>query len=474
MRYYSPRDFDRFATTDKDDDSYDSDIDLDGGSVISLSAKLQQRLDTMGGGKHDDESREDSSVITAMLAAGHSPEDVYVTFAASARGEHARKRHPNFDDYMQRTIRNAVAFLEKSAAKTNGHVEVDFGNEHDPKANQLTKSGIIEERLDLIEPQKAQWVWKPYIPAGRISVLAGDPGMGKSQIAIDLVSRISRGAKMPLDEQRSQLMGTCAIATAEDHTAETIVPRIMAAHGDRKRIRVLRKVEIDGKKRYLSFPRDLEYLKNYIVSRALRMLVIDPLNSFLGASTDAYKDHDVRLALGPLEEIAEATGCSILVIAHLNKKEDSATLYRVSGSIGFVGAARSVLAVSRSNQDEDLCVLYSLKSNLAKRPPALEYALALNKELDVTHVGWLGASNFDPEKAGRDDGPQKMKECRDFLLQELADGEVAGDTVAKDMLKVGLATRTLKYYKKELGVESVKHGDKWYWRFAAEHEDHNE
>ena len=200
-----------------------------------------------------------------------------------------------------------------------------------PSRGLSTRSGLIEERLEFILPRKTDWVWKNYIPAGRITVLAGDPGLGKSTLGIDIVSRISRGCDMP-DGTPSTELGACAIATAEDDTAETIVPRVMAAEGDRKKIRVIRKVLIAGEYRFLSLPRDTQRVYEYIKSNNLKLFLIDPLNAFMGSTLDTYKDHDVRLALSPIEDIAEETGCAIGVISHLNKKEDAATLYRVGGS----------------------------------------------------------------------------------------------------------------------------------------------
>jgi hypothetical protein len=431
-----------------------------------LTETLRNRLNTVGGGKHDDPSREDLAIIVAMLRIDMEPSDVLTTFARSARGKDAAVRHRKFDDYMHRTIRRAKQYLEETGVDQRV-LTLDFGRNHESNANRRPpkdQDGIIAEQAHLVAPQRTEWVWRPYIPAGRITMLAGDPGMGKSQIAIDLCARISRSATMPNCEARTSITGTCAIATAEDSTAETIRPRLDAAGADSKRIEVIRKVQIKGEERYLSFPRDLQLLYKYITDHGIRMFVIDPLNAFLGSATDTFRDHDVRLALGPLEEIAEQTGCAILVVAHLNKKTESSTLYRVGGSIGFVGAARSVLAVARYREDEDRMVMYSIKANLSRRPPALAYRMVGSEDYDASHIQWLGVSDFDPEKASTDEGSQGKKEVRDFLMEILIDSEVEAETVKKDADVFGIAWRTVKRYKHELGVTSLKRFGKWYWK----------
>lgn len=434
-----------------------------------LPKHIQERLNVIEdeNWKDGDKSRQDESLLCAILAAEHTPEDALATVLESARGGDIRlRKNGHHEDYAQRTLLKAVSWWEaqkKTHKKTRDVIPLDFSKGHDPRAESVSTSSIILEHTHKIEPQRTEWLWKPYIPAGRITILAGDPGMGKSQIAIDLVSRLSRGAIMPKSDEKCRMIGGCAIASAEDHTAETIIPRIIAAGGNRQKIKVIRKVEIEGEARYLSFPRDFAALKKLIVDLGLRMLVLDPMNSFLSGAVDVYKDHDIRLALTPFEEIAEVTGCALLIIAHLNKKEEAATLYRVGGSIGYVGAARSVLAVSKSERSENVRVLYSIKSNLSKRPPALEYALKMNRELDTTHVVWGGLSSFDPERVLKGEGSQKRKECEDFLSTVLVDGPVPSKEIKKAAAEAGICWRTLYQHKRELGVTAKKQGDRWLW-----------
>jgi hypothetical protein len=434
---------------------------IENGKVVAnLPTEVEHLLSTISNKeKGANASDDDFRAMCLLIEAGISPQDAYATFMASHRGSDIFNRKAGHEyDYMGRTIERAVA-------NVGNQKDFDFSLQHNAKGSRITKSGIVEERLDRIQPQKTNWVWRNYIPAGRITIVAGDPGLGKSQIGVDLVSRISRGDGMP-DGNAGRTSGTCAIATAEDHTAETIVPRVIAAEGNLKRIRVVRKVNIDGDNRYLSLPRDIQRIYEYIKQGNLRMFVIDPLSAFMGAALDTYKDHDVRHALTPVEEVAEETNCAVLVIGHLNKKEDAATLYRVGGSIGFIGAARSVLAVSQANEDE-MRVLYSLKSNLSKRPPALSYQIdevQLDEDIPISRVTWHGQSDFDPQKAGKNDGPQMQKECFEFCKEMFRESsEVLAVEIEENAKAAGIPMITLKRYKPKFRIGSKRIKDEWYW-----------
>ena len=433
---------------------------VESGDIVEVSAEVEEMLQTLTDKAVGDPSKDDGHVMIRMLRDGIDPSNAYATFAASPRGEDVKRRkRRHVDDYMQRTMRWAMG----QVAKDGFEIEISDGIEI---AAVKDSDGLVVQWADETEPEQTTWVWFPYIPAGRITIIAGDPGTGKSQISIDLISRISRGDGMP-DGTVAAMSGYCAVVTAEDHTSETVIPRIMACGGDRKRLAVVRKVKIDGQERYLSLPRDLGYLRQFILKYQLKVLVLDPLDAFLGKTLDTYKNHDVRLALSPLEDVAEETNCAVIIIAHLNKKEDVATLYRVGGSIGFIGAARSVLAVSRREQNEEMWVLYSLKSNLCKRPPALTYQIEgvqVHDDIPISHIVWRGHSDFDPEKAGRDDGPQMRKECLDFLKEVFSsDIEVLATDIAKNAKDAGLPMVTVKRYKAEFRVASRRRNGKWYW-----------
>jgi archaellum biogenesis ATPase FlaH len=453
--------------------------ELNGGKIIlrsKLSDKICKLLDEPGGSSHGgDFSRQDSAVITALLSAGHSSEDALATFKSSARGRHALERKAgHYEDYLKRTVEKAVGYLKSK--KGSDKVSINFAKE---KKNS-EGFGLIISMGHEVEVEKIRWIWPGYIPAGKLTIIAGDPGMGKSTIVCDLVSRISRGTFLPSGNRG--VTGMSLIASAEDAASDTIVPRLISAGADLQKVGIIREVR-DGDDaedtHFLSFPRDLDLLRQTLIDRGCRVLIIDPLNAFLEKGTDTYKDQDMRRVLHPLESIAEESGTSILVVAHLNKKEDTSTLYRIGGSIGFIGAARSVLAVAR--MDDDTRVLYSLKNNVAVRPPSLSYETKQVRRVsgnghgtwlgeqvvNSSGIRWLGEVDFNPlSKTANKTGGKCDEEASEFLrvvLQEA--GEMESSQIFREARIAGISKPSLTKLKLELGIKAVKKHDAWYWKW---------
>jgi hypothetical protein len=489
---YKLSDFDRFAVEKPVNNVDMGDLDGRKGRIVTnlLPQDIRESLSKVGGSERNgDYSRQDSALIVSILALGHSPEDVYATFAVSTRGKHAAERKGgNWIDYLNRTIKNAVFHLQSKGFKNGANkeeesedssVRVDFGSKSKRKLGD-GEEGLIIAMASEIEVEKTQWLWPGYIPSGKITVLAGDPGMGKSTIALDLVARISRGTLLPSGGRT--ICGTCIVASAEDAPEDTITPRLIVAEADLSRVGLVREVRLmEDEIRPLSLPRDLQMLKKALINRGARVMIIDPFNAFMEKGTDTYKDQDVRMVLAPLESMAEETGAAIVIIAHLNKKEDASTLYRVGGSIGFIGAARSVLAVTNTPKT-GVKVLYSLKSNLAKTPPALAYETRQLSKLRKTTKQWLGEEtvsssgirwkgevDFDPAKGtGFSDEAKAETEAESFLHQALVDSEVAVNDIYSEARSAGISRTQLNRVKTTMGIKSSKKRDgAWYWRLPS-------
>lgn len=453
--------------------SVEVEVSVSGGKIITakLPEKIRDQLSQVESKSHGgDYSRQDSAVITAMLTAGHSPEDVYATFAASDRGKHAAERKEgHFEDYLTRTINKAAGYLSSNASE---NIKVDFARKRPVK---LEGDGLIGVQAEEIEIEKVRWLWDPYIPLGKLTVLAGDPGMGKSTIALDIAARISQGTSLPAGDR--SITGTCLIASGEDDPENVTIPRLIAAKANLEKIILLDELKIDGDEHFLTFPRDFDGLKQFIRDHGARLLIIDPLNNYLEKGTDVYKDQDIRSVLKPFNSIARETDCSILIVAHLNKKEEGNTLYRIGGSIGLVGAARSVLAVKRTDT-EGLCVLYSEKSNLSKRPQALAYSVkGFRKEREneeqwkgestiaTSRIVWRGQTNFDPYKSTATPQGKVDNQAEKFLTDLLFDvRELDTDTIYAEGKKAGVSKASLNHTKIEMGITLKKRRDgKWTW-----------
>ena len=448
----------------------DTEILGNGKIVTNLSEKIRKMLDSTGGENYEgDTSRADSAVITSMLSYGVSPENTYTTFLASKRGKQAIERKSgHVEDYVQRTIRKAISFLGKSNG--NISVSIDFSK----KMIEPEGDGIITRKASQVEVESPRWLWPSYIPFGKITILAGDPGLGKSTLALDLISRVSRGTFLPTGG-RVKGRGTSLVASAEDAAEDTIVPRLIAAKADLNKVEIMRLVKIDDETKYLSFPRDINRLRDIIISKGARLVVIDPLAAFLSKETDSYRDQDIRGVLAPVENIAEETGVAIIIIAHNNKKEESNTaLYRVGGSIGFTGAARSVLGVIAIPQ-KSTRVLYSLKSNLSKKPPAIEFEpRELNRsregnewvgeeKIKASVIRWMGEVDFDPSQGAilRENAEDAAKS---FLRQIIFDTEVVTDEIFKEARMAGISKGQLMRLRETIGIRSRRRRDgKWVW-----------
>lgn len=446
---------------------------FEGGRVVPVSSRITNLLNTIGGTSHNgDHSRQDSAIITLMLNEHLTPADVYTTFMQSPRGRDAESRkNGHCNDYMTRTIERAAAFITANPTK----ISIDFSN---IKAKP-TGTGLIVSMGNEVETEKVHWVWPGYIPAGKLTLIAGDPGMGKSTLVGDLIARISKGTFLP-SGQRS-ITGTSLIASAEDSPEDTIIPRLIACGANLKKVGVIREVRdeknVDDESRYLCFPRDLALLRQTLISTGCRILVIDPLNAFIEKGVDTYKDQDIRRILHPLESIANETGTAIIIVAHLNKKEDASTLYRVGGTIGFIGAARSVLAVSKLPDDTN--VLFFLKGNLTKRPASLAYEIKQVRKIKtenntwlgenvVTSSGirWLGEVDFNPLAKGQTAIPEArvLEEASDFLRQVLQQSpETETEALYTEAKQAGISKGHLNRIKSNLGIIQTRRNGKWYW-----------
>ncbi len=197
-------------------------------------------------------------------------------------------------------------------------------------------------------PQRVEWLWPARIPLGKLTIIDGDPGLGKSVLTLELAARVSRGMAMPDSEPgEDREPAGVVVLSAEDGIEDTIVPRLDAAGADRSRILALNLVtDTEGGKRLPTFPGDADYVRAAVGRVQGRLVIIDPLTAYLSGYVNAHKDSDCRRALWPLAQLADDTGVAVVVVRHLNKATGGNPLYRGGGSIGIIGAARSGLLVA--------------------------------------------------------------------------------------------------------------------------------
>ena len=330
--------------------------------------------------------------------------------------------------------------------------------------------GAVVVCLADVEPETVEWLWPGRIPRGRLTVIDGDPGLGKSALTVDITARVTRGAAMPDATKGLWTARGVVLIGAEDGLADTVRPRLDAAGADVERVVALQAVRGDDGRPRLPTIADTDAIAEAADSVDAALLVIDPLSAFLGRHVDGHRDTDVRQALASLAALAEKTELAVLVVRHLSKSGGANPLYRGGGSIAIIAAARSGLLLARDPDDEDLRVLATTKCNLA--PPQPSLSLRLNPSGGVLKVDWLGISErsasdllvVDTEvRSARDDATE-------LLRSELKEGRRPVLELKAAARAAGVSWRTIQRAKKKLGVTTTKLGvDKgWVWNLPPE------
>lgn len=265
----------------------------------------------------------------------------------------------------------------------------------------------VLRRLADIEPRQVSWIWPNYVPLGKLTIVEGHPGMGKTLALSDLIARITTGRTMP-DGSASDLPGPANVLllASEDDAADTIRPRLEAAAADLNRVYLWETITTDDVSRLPALPEDTGTLASIVTEADVKLVVIDPLMAFLSLRIDAWRDAEVRRVLTPLAILAGDLGIAVVAVRHWTKSPTLNPLHRGSGSIAFSAAARSVLVVGQHPEDDDLRVLVSLKSNLGPRPPALAFEIEQVGMAPV--IRWKGPVELASEDltgAGRDPSP---------------------------------------------------------------------
>lgn len=325
--------------------------------------------------------------------------------------------------------------------------------------------------LSTVKRERVSWLWPGRVPLGKITLLEGDPGLGKSTLALDLIARATTGRPMPHGAQGTE-PASAIVLSAEDGLADTIRPRLEAAEADLSLVHALTAVKMpDGAEVFPTLSANLEQIRAAVVETDARIVLIDPFAAYIGAETNSWKDTDVRRCLAPLAALAEDLGVAVLLVRHLTKGGGSSAIYRGGGSIGIVAAARSALLVAKDPEDEDRRILAPVKSNLCAPPPSIAYRMETLG--DVARIAWeagtveltagalLAAQGEDGED---EDGSSLLEEAADFLRDLLQHGAVGTGAVQTDARKAGHSWRTVRRAQKRLGIKPEKTVDGWKWR----------
>jgi len=321
-------------------------------------------------------------------------------------------------------------------------------------------SSLVTRSYEDIQVEAVSWLWKGRIPLGKLSLVAGVPGVGKTFLLCDIAARCSRGGTLP--------DGACApqcetlILTAEDGPEDTIKPRLVAHGAVCSRVHHYDKVDIGGKEAYFTLTGYLDVLDKWLDDhRAVKLVVFDPITAYLGDGIDSHKNAEVRAALGPLCKLAEERDVAIVGITHLSKGQAKA-INRVIGSIAFVGAARACWLVDWDPETDGRRLFLPIKNNLA-------HADGLAYTITDGRIEWESAPvTITADDLSDSQHTTPRDEAETWLRQALTDGKVPSTKLAAEATREGISERTLNRAKKRLGVVSERDGGAWYWSLPDE------
>ena len=308
-----------------------------------------------------------------------------------------------------------------------------------------------------IEAEEVTWLWKPYIPLGKITILQGDPGEGKTTLALAVASAITTGKSM-LGSGGVTTPAGVIFQTAEDGLADTIKPRLELLGADCSIVHV-----IDEEEQALSLSD--ERIEKAIVKTGAKMFILDPLQAYLNGA-DMHSANGIRPLMKQLAGVADRTECAIVIIGHLNKNGSKAQ-YRGLGSIDIYAAARSVLTVGRIVEDgEEVRAIVHNKSNLTF--PGSSLSFKLDSE---TGFQWTGECNITIEElfCGRKRKQEsQLEKAKKIIKTALLKGKIPAIEIEQMATDNGISSKTLNRAKSELGVISIKIGGQWYWEIPID------
>ena len=338
----------------------------------------------------------------------------------------------------------------------------------------IDEEGVDAElvRLNAVEPKPIDWLWKGRIPLGKVTLIAGDPGLGKSMLSIHFSAHVTTGKPWPVDGAPCPL-GNVIILSAEDDAADTIRPRLDAAGADPARVvkvNAMRDIDENGKlvPRWISLKSDIERLDAVIAGEAgTKLLIIDPISAYSGG-TDTHNNAETRVVLGQLAEMAARRRVAVVAITHLNKSSASA-MYRTTGSLAFVAAARASFVVVKDQDDPERRLVLSIKTNLAKNIGGVAYRIEETIDYQPILVFEPDPVYDDPDEAltpDLDDKRAALEDATDWLADELSTGGVLTTDLQKAAGQAGHSWRTVQRAKAKLDVISIKDkfNGKWRWQ----------
>ena len=340
-----------------------------------------------------------------------------------------------------------------------------------PAEKPPVTSEAIVVRLSDVAEQQVEWLWQNRIPLGKLTLLAGDPGLGKSFVTVDMAARVSTGKGWPDCYDQGQPVGSVILFNCEDDIADTVLPRLKRAGGDPSKVIALQGVAtIDaetGERRQRGFSLDADLFKLIEVlerNRDVRLVVIDPVSAYCG-KTDSHKNADIRAMLAPLADMASKYRVAVVMVTHLFKGSGGKAVYRAMGSLAFAAAARAVWYVGKDSDDDKRRLILMVKINVCEETTGLAYSLKdgavcwEETPVAMTADEYL-AQEAQPERTPRGSGKQgeTVQQAKEWLVETLTGCSMLAKVVAQLADDADIASATLKRAKKLANVKSQRIG----------------
>lgn len=316
-----------------------------------------------------------------------------------------------------------------------------------------TISGV--EFYSNVKASEVEWIWYPYIPCGKITMLQGDPGEGKSTLIIHIAAILTKGGYLP-DRQKIKKPEMVIYQCAEDGKGDTIKPRLEQAGADCNRVAFIRE---DNEELTL----EDERIKNAIIQIGAKMVVLDPIQAFIGHNGNMANAVKMRETLSKLSRVAEETNCAIILVGHMTKTNGGNQIYRGLGSIDIAAAARSILMVSRDKEEPWKRYMFPVKSSLA--PEGEPIGFELDKEKGFH---WIGKCQIDiDELLSVERSTAKKDAAIKYLQTMLTEEDLPSAYIYEKMKEYGISKRTVQEAKKIAEIEAYKKGKNWYWHMKV-------
>ena len=337
------------------------------------------------------------------------------------------------------------------------------------KKNPLTLTDDNDEIVFLkssdIKSKPIDWLWNNKIAKGKVTMIAGDPGLGKSQITIFLAGVVSNGGIFPCGSKCKQ--GSVLFFSAEDDPEDTINPRLMAVGANLEKIRIFSIVNRKGKEKFFDLSKDMDLLEKALSKdKEISFIIVDPITAFLG-DTDSHVNAEVRALLSQLSKLASKYSIAILVVTHLNKSTGGNAMSKITGSLAFVAAARAAFMVIKDENDEERRLFLTVKNNIANDKGGFAFrveGVEMEGEIKTSRVIWekepISMSVTEALRSQKENGDGVDKQTVAWLeeyLRKYPDG-VPFDMLQKEALRQGISKSTLYRAEKNVFVDKIYQG----------------